>query len=279
VTQSGNGDFDQLAEGLSPEQRSEFFQALHEAGITAHRDVELARLLRVLQLYKAYYESIPAAVQTAVDDISRVKQEIAALSSAATQQAAGVSKIAEEVLVQAPHFQGQLEGIHLHVEAAIQKSAETLATQMAGLLSTKIEQAVLVPLQQQLTDLVAANDALGQAIEKSKTATAGMQKHVTLARRIHLGGYALASLVIAIVLAASSWLFFHSSYIKQMERERLLLVSNNEKNRQVLLKLAESGRTLELRQDPKRRRVCYLVMNEASGWQSSERHGVIEFRE
>jgi hypothetical protein len=279
MTEAGNGHFDRLAEGLSPEQRSEFFQALHEAGITAHRDVELARLLRVLQLYKAYYESIPSAVQNAASDIGRLKQEIAALSAAATQQAAGISRIAEEVLLEAQHFQGDLAGIHLHVEAAIQKSAQTLATQMAGLLSTKIEQTVLVPLQQQLTDLVAANDALGQAIEKSKTATAGMQKHATVARRIHLGGYALASLVIAIVLAASSWLFFHSSYIKQMEREQLALVRNNEKNRQVLLRLAESGRTLELRQDPKRPRVYYLVMKEASGWQSSERHGVIEFRE
>ena len=80
MTEPGNGHFDRLAEGLSPEQRSEFFQTLHEADITAH-DLELARLLRVLQLYKAYYESIPSAVQTAVADISRLKQEIAALSS------------------------------------------------------------------------------------------------------------------------------------------------------------------------------------------------------
>ena len=120
MTEPGNGHFDRLAEGLSAEQRSEFFQALHEAGITAH-DLELARLLRVLQLYKAYYESIPLAVQTAVADISRLKQEIAALSSAATQQAATVSKIAGEVLAEAQHFQGQLEGIHLHVEAAIRE--------------------------------------------------------------------------------------------------------------------------------------------------------------
>lgn len=72
MTEPGHGHFDRLAEGLSAEQRSEFFQTLHEAGITAH-DLELARLLRVLQLYKAYYESIPSAVQTAVADISRLK--------------------------------------------------------------------------------------------------------------------------------------------------------------------------------------------------------------
>jgi hypothetical protein len=277
MTEPGKGHFDRLAEGLSAEHRSEFFQNLHEAGIAAH-DLELARLLRVLQLYKAYYESIPLAVQTAVADISRLKQEIAALSSAATQQAAAVSKIGGEVLAEAQHIQGQLKGIHLHLEAAIEKSAQTLATRMAALLHSRIDETVLTPLHQQLTDLVAANQALNQAIEKSKTATAEMQKHAAVARQIHLGGYALASLVIAIVLAAGSWLFIRNSYSQQMQRERVSLVRDNEKNRQVLLKLAESGRTLELRQDPKRPQLNFLFMKNASGWESSQHQGVIEFR-
>ncbi len=278
MAEPDNGHFDRLAEGLSAEQRSEFFQTLHEAGITAH-DLELARLLRVLQLYKAYYESIPLAVQTAVADVSRLKQEIAALSSAATQQAATVSKIAGEVLVEAQRFQGELAKIHLHVEEAIQKSAQTLATRMAALLHSRIDETVLAPLHQQLTDLVAANQALNQAIEKGKTATAGMQRHAAVARQIHLGGYALASLVITIVFAAGLWLFIHSSYAQQMQRERLALVRDNEENRHVLLKLAESGRTLELREDPKRPQINLLSMKDASGWESSQHHGVIEFRE
>ncbi len=278
MTEAGNGNFDQLAEGFSSEQRSEFFQVLHEAGITAH-DRELARLLRVLQLYKVYYESIPLAVQAAVADINRLKQEIASLSAAAAQQAASVSKVADEVLGEAQHLRGQLEGIHLHVEAAIQQSAETLATQMAGILQARIGEAVLTPLKQQLADLFAANDALDQAIEKSKVAAAGMQKHVHVARQIHLGGYALASLVIVTLLVAGSWLVIRSSYAQQLKRERLALVRDSEKNRHVLLKLAESHRTLELRQDPKRPRVHYLVMKAASGWESTQHQGVIEFVE
>jgi len=278
VTELGNGHFEQLAKGLSPEQRSDFFQALHEADIATH-DVELVRLLRVLQLHKAYYESIPLAVQTAADDISRVKQEIAALSGAVTQQAAAVSKIAGEVLAESQRFQGELAKIHLHVEGAIQKAAETLATRMAALLHSRIDETVLAPLHQQLTDLVAAGQGLNQAIEKSKAATAGMQKHAAIARQIHLGGYALASLLIAIVLGAGSWLFIRNTYAQQMQRERLALAHDNEKNRQVLLKLAESGRTLELRENPKRPRMNYLVMKDASGWESTQHHGVIEFRE
>jgi hypothetical protein len=279
MTYAGNGHFERLAEGFSPEQRSEFFQVLHEANITADRDVELARLLRVLQLYKTYYESIPSAIQAAVGDVTRVKQEIAALSSAATQQAAMASKIAEEVLAEAQDFQGQLAEIHLQVEGAIEKSAQTLATRMAGLLHSRIDQTVLAPLRQQLTDLLAANHALDQAIEKSKTAAAGMQMHATAARKIHIGGYALTSLIVAAVLATGSWLFIHNSYARQMQRERLAVVRDTENNRQVLFKLAESNRTVDLRQDPKSPRVYYLFMKDASGWESTQHHGVIEFRE
>ncbi|MCI0348567.1 MAG: hypothetical protein L0Z53_04000 [Acidobacteriales bacterium] len=165
------------------------------------------------------------------------------------------------------------------MEDAIQKSAQTLATRMAALLHSRIDETVLAPLHQQLTDLVAANQALNQAIEKSKTAAAGMQKHAAVARQIHLCGYALASLVITIVLVTGAWLFIRNSYAQQMQRERLALVRDNEKNRQVLLKLAESGRTLELRQNPKRPRLNYVVMEDASGWESTQHHGVIEFRE
>src|SRR5947199_8887458 len=99
MTEAGNGHFDQLTEGLSPDQRSELLQVVHEAGITVH-DVELARLLRALQLYKAYYESIPSTVQTAVADISRLKQEIAARNAAATPQPGSVSKPDEGHLVE-----------------------------------------------------------------------------------------------------------------------------------------------------------------------------------
>ena len=278
MTEAANGYFDRLVEGFSTQYRADFFQILHEAGIDP-RDQELAQLLRALQLYRAYYESIPSAIQTVVTDINHLKQEIAAISAAATQQAANVAQTAEKVLGATQQFHDKLAGIHSQLEGAIQKSIETLSAQMAGLLQTSITGSVLEPLEKQLTELIETNHALDQAIEKSRTAAAGMQKHLTLARRTHLGGYALASLVIVIVLTAGSWFFVHNSYAKQMARDRMVLVRNNEKNRQALLKLAENGRTIELRQDPKRPHVYYLVLKDATGWESSQHQGVIEFKE
>ena len=42
MAEAGNNHFDSLTKDLSPEQRSEFFQVLHTAGIS-HQDVELLR--------------------------------------------------------------------------------------------------------------------------------------------------------------------------------------------------------------------------------------------
>jgi hypothetical protein len=57
------------------------------------------------------------------------------------------------------------------------------------------------------------------------------------------------------------------------------LAKGMEKHREILLKLARSNHTLELVQDQKRRGKCFLVMENATGWQSSFRQGVIEFSE
>ena len=66
--------FKDLVADLPDQHQAEFFRNLHEAGISPN-DVELARLLRALQLYKAYYESIPAAVRAAAAEIERLKED------------------------------------------------------------------------------------------------------------------------------------------------------------------------------------------------------------
>ncbi len=75
MTVRDNEHFDRFSEGLSEEQRLEWFKTLHEAGITAD-DAELARLLRVLQLYKGFYEEIPARVLEALKHADTLKIRI-----------------------------------------------------------------------------------------------------------------------------------------------------------------------------------------------------------
>jgi hypothetical protein len=100
-----------------------------------------------------------------------------------------------------------------------------------------------------------------------------------MARRIHLGAYALGGFLIVCSLALVSWISLHQWYLGRIERERTALVGQIEQNRAVLLELAKSHRTLELLQGPEDSHRKLLVMKDASGWQSKRNHGVIEFKQ
>jgi len=92
--------FKDLLVDLPDQHRAEFFRNLHEAGISPN-DVELARLLRALQLYKSYYETIPASVQKAAAEIERLKQEIERFSSDARDSSEAGAQLACQVTEEA----------------------------------------------------------------------------------------------------------------------------------------------------------------------------------
>ena len=82
MAEDDNTHFDSLTKDLSPEQRPEFFQVLHTAGIS-RQDVELAQLLRALQLYRAFYDEIPARVCQAVKEADALHQTFRSLHESA----------------------------------------------------------------------------------------------------------------------------------------------------------------------------------------------------
>jgi hypothetical protein len=53
-----SSSFDEIGRSLSPQDRAELFQVLHEADFGPD-DRVLAKLLRALQIYKTFYEQIP----------------------------------------------------------------------------------------------------------------------------------------------------------------------------------------------------------------------------
>ncbi len=142
MNDNSDGFFNLLAEGMTAEQRSEFFQSLHQANILGH-DAELAKLLRALQLYKGYYDSIPIAVQAAADRIERIRQEVFALSDRTGQNAQTVSNLAEQLILDAAKFHQALTGVHTSVEKVIQESAGSLASQIGDRVRVWIEDTML----------------------------------------------------------------------------------------------------------------------------------------
>jgi hypothetical protein len=92
--------FNDLVADLVNQHQAEFFRNLHEGGISPN-DVELASLLHRLQLCKAYYESIPAAVQAAAAEIERLKQKIERLSANVRLSSNATSRLAGQVIQEA----------------------------------------------------------------------------------------------------------------------------------------------------------------------------------
>jgi hypothetical protein len=277
MNDNGDGLFKLLAEGLTAEQRSDFFQALREASITGH-DAELAKLLRALQLYKDYYDSILTAVLAAADRVERIRQDFFPLSERTAHQVEAVSHLAEQLILEAGQIHQTLTTLRTAVEEVIQESAGRLASQIDDLLRTRIEDTVLCPLQERLLQVVNATKALNESAARSKDAASALRQEARLARRLHISVYALAGVIITGVLILGSWFSLHSWYSQRIEQERLALIQKTEKHREILLKLARSDRTLELVQDWRPGK-CLLVMKNAVGWQSSSHQGVIEFNE
>ncbi len=132
---------DDLVADLPDQHKAEFFQNLYKAGISPN-DVELARLLRSLQLYKAYYESIPASIQTAAAEIERLKQEIDRLSADARRSSETSANCGPPGHSGSGTLRQDLAKIHEHVEEATRGLAEDLAGRMAELLNASLEQSL-----------------------------------------------------------------------------------------------------------------------------------------
>jgi hypothetical protein len=226
--------FEKLAADLPNHQKAEFFRTLHEAGISPN-DVELARLLHALQLYKAYYETIPSAVQEAAVKIEKLKQEIERLSADTRGSLDAGAQLAGQIIQETEKARQDFTQIHKHTEEALRQSIESLASRMAEQLNAGIEKAVVLPLQSRLAELAGSDQAFDAAIARNNKAAAALQKSTAEARRFHIWTYALAGCLIFCSLALVSWVFLHRWYSDQIEKELVALDERVGKNQAVLL--------------------------------------------
>lgn len=270
--------FKELAADLPDKHKAEFYRNLHEAGISPN-DVELARLLRALQLYKAYYETIPSAVQNAAANIERLKKEIEELNSETRSSLEASAQLAGKVIEESEKVRKDLTQINKHIDEAMRQSAESLAARMAEHLSAGIEQKVLLPLQNRLIELAGSKQVFDEAIAQSNKATAALQTSTVEASRFHIRTYVFSGCLVACMLVGVGWFFLHRSYADRFDQKCAEMVLNAGKNRAVLKQLAKSHRILQLLQDPENADRKILYMKDAAGWQSPEKYGVIEFKE
>jgi hypothetical protein len=267
--------YEKLAEGLPDKQREEFFKTLHEIGISPE-DVELARLLKALQLYKAYYESIPKAVTDSAGKIDQLKQEIEKLSVDARAGLDAGARLAGQVIKEAEKVSQGVSGIGVYIDNAMRQSAEGLTKHLTEQLAKGIKDS-LTPLEGRLIQLVAANKTFDEAIAQSKKAAILLHQNAAIVKKSQLWTYALCSLVIVCSLVAVSWFWLHRSYEDQLAAKYETLVKQNDRNRAILLRLLKLNRSLDLQLDPDRPGHGFLILKDATGWQSATKQGVIEF--
>lgn len=277
-TETSNQPFIELTADLPDSHKAEFFRILHETGI-GPEDTELARLLRALQLYKAYYESIPSAVKQAAEKIEALKLEIEKIDAGARANLDVTAELSGKVIQESEKVRNDLTQINKHIESALSRSARNLAALMYEQLSNGIEQRVLLPLQNRLIELSGSNQSFVEAIARNNKAAAALEKSTAEARRFHIRTYLFAGLVVVCALTVGSWLFLEQWYESRFNQECSDLARRFEKNRAVMIQLAKSRRTIDLVKDPERPNRKLLIMKNATGWQSPDKQGVIEFNE
>jgi hypothetical protein len=268
--------FDNVAADLPDNNRAEFYRILHETGISPN-DIELARLLKALQLYKAYYESIPAAVRAAAGEIDRLKQDIEQLGREIRESLDAGTQLVGQVVLESQRVHGEISGINSQIDDAFRVSTEGLTSRMTKYLTAGLEKSV-VPLEKRLTQLAVSNRDFDDAIDRNVRATAALEKSTAAARRFHVWTYTICGFAAVCSLVLGSWLHLHRQYEARIEAEQKTLVNQFEQNRAVLLQLSKAHRTLEFQQDPKRPNLGFLVMKDAAGWQSANNQGVIQFK-
>ena len=254
--------YEDIAEGLPDNQKVEFFRTLHEARISP-RDVEFAKILRALQLYKAYYETIPESIKVVVADVEKLKSDIGELVSQADRSVDAAEMTLNHLTSEAALVNESLKNIHSHVEDAAEKASSVISNRMTAVLEKALP----------LANLSEAGRVFTDAVESGKEAAAELRNNIKIIRRAHYRNFALAAVSLILVF----WVFIYGWYELRLERERAAFVSQFEDNRAILLELAKSRRRLELTTGEKGSRL--LIMRDATGWTSKDKHGVIEFKE
>jgi hypothetical protein len=265
MSEAGNGHFDRLGEGLSEKQRTEFFRAMHEVGVTTD-DVELAQLLRALQLYKAFYEEIPARVRKVVEDADILGARIKSLHDGIAQQLDNTLAQLKQNTEAAAEISGQFRDTQTHLTAAVEKSAADVAQSLESVLRQSLSAALLKPFESCLSE-----------IRDQCTRTASQARQIAselkLARRIHIGGYVLAAAIISVVLTLAGW-FVSARYYSQREAELLQRIDHN---REVVSELTRKQAMLEVRRDPADSDKVYLLVKKAKTW-TTDKHVVVEVK-
>jgi len=265
MAEAESNHFDALTKGLSLEQRLEFFRVLHTAGVT-RQDVELAQLLRALQLYKAFYDEIPARVCQAVKEADTLHQTFKSLHESAALRLDRVLSQLERNNTAASMIASEFREAKTVIATAIQKSTTDIAQTLEATLKKSLSSGLLTPFERFVNDI---KDRCGRTVTEAQQITLQLKE----ARRIHIGGYALVAMVFTLVLTAIIW-FNAARHFAEREEQ---LIQQIDHNRVVLSELARKGAALRVERSRTDTSKLYLIIERAMAW-TADQDAVVELK-
>ena len=248
--------FEELVKDLNDEKKAEFFEVLHESGISRN-DLELAKLLRVFHFYKSYYEEIPKSVQKAAVRIGRIRDE--------------VEKMADRVAGDVGDLNKSISNIYSSVSETADKASRRILNNIEKTLEP-LSDAVKRALPSQIADIEESTKAFKKVVKTNRLAAAEIQKNTKYMQWRHYRAFTLAVFFVILGL----WAFTHYKYEQRFKEQCAVIAGQYGEHRDILLTLAKSNRRLELTTSPDG--TSLLVMNNAKAWVSTNKQGVIEFK-
>ena len=172
----------------------EFMKIAAEVGLGSG-DIELAKLLLALQLYKAFYAQIPREIQAvqrqAVNDFDRLRAEVQGLADKAAADAGRIGQKAEEIRRALDHIDPSAVARDLH-----RRLLDSTLSQVGG--SLQVLRSAYAEIDTATARMNAAAYQASIAIEKWEA--------VSLRR---VWGCAFATcLVLAAAIAGGAWVLF-----------------------------------------------------------------------
>jgi hypothetical protein len=219
--------FKKLAENLSDKQKAEYYAILHELEINPKADMELARLLQVLQLYKGYYETIPKDINGVKDDLFKVTHEI---KNEFQRTETTIKELAR-----------QAEQSSATGNAALNQFTER-AEKVVTTVSDKLEERLYTALP--LSDFKEAGKILFAAGESIREVDTKLQNSIKTLRWKHYG--AIAGIAVAIIIGLWVTTIFHykTQYEVKLSEARIAMAEKMESDNNALIELSKSNKKI-----------------------------------
>ena len=222
--------------------------------------------MRAFQLYEAFYDEIPGRVCQAVKKADALHQTFKSLHESATIRWDRALSQLERNTTAACTITNEFRVAKTVIATAIQKSTIDIAQTLEATLKKSLSSGLLMPFEKFVSDI---------KDRSARTAIEAQQISLELkqARRIHIGGYALAGMVLAPVPTGIVWINASRHYAEREEQ----LIQQIDQNRLVLSELARNGATLKVERSRKDASKLYLIIEHATAW-TADQNAVVELK-